>query len=243
LALDVNDDASIAAACDVVRQEAGHVDLLVNSAGLSQVGAVVGRRPQSRVPAPPVREQLHRTGCRDRHGAAAAAGCRGPQWQCDAAFAHGGAAHGTRAFRCLRRPDPAAREGNPGAPRRASGMRSRPRSSWRPWCRNCCSHRHRASSGVAGAACGSRCSSACCRRRCWKRRCRGSSGSMRCADRCPSPGWSWLFADLRSPPMKGTCRGFRIGRRKAFASRPSGTSQYGQQQSLGAGAESGHSQS
>jgi len=41
LALDVNDDASIAAALDVIRQEQGHLNLLVNNAGFSQVGAVL----------------------------------------------------------------------------------------------------------------------------------------------------------------------------------------------------------
>ena len=41
LALDVNDDASIAAALEVARAEAGRLDVLVNNAGLSQVGAVV----------------------------------------------------------------------------------------------------------------------------------------------------------------------------------------------------------
>lgn len=41
LALDVNDDASIAAAFDTVRSQAGRLDLLVNNAGFSQVGAVV----------------------------------------------------------------------------------------------------------------------------------------------------------------------------------------------------------
>jgi len=41
LALDVNDDSSIAAAFDTVTREAGHLDLLVNNAGFSQVGAVV----------------------------------------------------------------------------------------------------------------------------------------------------------------------------------------------------------
>ena len=41
LALDVNDDASIAQALDTVSREAGHLDLLVNNAGFSQVGAVV----------------------------------------------------------------------------------------------------------------------------------------------------------------------------------------------------------
>lgn len=41
LALDVNDDSSIAAAFDTVSREAGHLDLLVNNAGFSQVGAVV----------------------------------------------------------------------------------------------------------------------------------------------------------------------------------------------------------
>jgi NAD(P)-dependent dehydrogenase (short-subunit alcohol dehydrogenase family) len=41
LALDVNDDASIAATIDRVRRDVGHLDLLVNNAGFSQVGAVV----------------------------------------------------------------------------------------------------------------------------------------------------------------------------------------------------------
>lgn len=41
LALDVNDDASIAAALAVVQQEQGHLDMLVNNAGFSQVGAVL----------------------------------------------------------------------------------------------------------------------------------------------------------------------------------------------------------
>jgi NAD(P)-dependent dehydrogenase (short-subunit alcohol dehydrogenase family) len=41
LALDVNDDASIAAALDTLARKAGHLDLLVNNAGFSQVGAVV----------------------------------------------------------------------------------------------------------------------------------------------------------------------------------------------------------
>jgi NAD(P)-dependent dehydrogenase (short-subunit alcohol dehydrogenase family) len=41
LELDVNDDASIASALARVREEAGHLDLLVNNAGYSQVGAVV----------------------------------------------------------------------------------------------------------------------------------------------------------------------------------------------------------
>jgi NAD(P)-dependent dehydrogenase (short-subunit alcohol dehydrogenase family) len=41
LALDVNDDDSIAAALDQVARETGHLDLLVNNAGFSQVGAVV----------------------------------------------------------------------------------------------------------------------------------------------------------------------------------------------------------
>ena len=41
LVLDVNDDASIAAALDVVRDEAGQLDLLVNNAGVPGVGAAV----------------------------------------------------------------------------------------------------------------------------------------------------------------------------------------------------------
>jgi NAD(P)-dependent dehydrogenase (short-subunit alcohol dehydrogenase family) len=41
LALDVNDDASIGAAMPVVQQEQGRLDMLVNNAGFSQVGAVV----------------------------------------------------------------------------------------------------------------------------------------------------------------------------------------------------------
>jgi NAD(P)-dependent dehydrogenase (short-subunit alcohol dehydrogenase family) len=41
LALDVNDDASIAGAFDAVARDAGQLDLLVNNAGFSQVGAVV----------------------------------------------------------------------------------------------------------------------------------------------------------------------------------------------------------
>ena len=41
LALDVNDDASIEAAVDALNGAAGHLDLLVNNAGFSQVGAVV----------------------------------------------------------------------------------------------------------------------------------------------------------------------------------------------------------
>jgi NAD(P)-dependent dehydrogenase (short-subunit alcohol dehydrogenase family) len=41
LALDVNDDASIAAALDTVQREVGHLDMLVNNAGFSQVGAVI----------------------------------------------------------------------------------------------------------------------------------------------------------------------------------------------------------
>ncbi len=41
LALDVNDDASIAAAMAVVQQEQGRLDMLVNNAGFSQVGAVL----------------------------------------------------------------------------------------------------------------------------------------------------------------------------------------------------------
>jgi NAD(P)-dependent dehydrogenase (short-subunit alcohol dehydrogenase family) len=41
LALDVNDDSSISAALDVIARERGQLDLLVNNAGISQVGAVV----------------------------------------------------------------------------------------------------------------------------------------------------------------------------------------------------------
>jgi NAD(P)-dependent dehydrogenase (short-subunit alcohol dehydrogenase family) len=41
LALDVNDDASIAAALAMVQQEQGRLDMLVNNAGFSQVGAVL----------------------------------------------------------------------------------------------------------------------------------------------------------------------------------------------------------
>ena len=41
LALDVNDDASIAAAMAQVQSEQGRIDVLVNNAGFSQVGAVV----------------------------------------------------------------------------------------------------------------------------------------------------------------------------------------------------------
>jgi len=41
LTLDVNDDSSIAAVLDTVSREAGQLDLLVNNAGFSQVGAVV----------------------------------------------------------------------------------------------------------------------------------------------------------------------------------------------------------
>ena len=40
-ALDVNDDASIAAVMARVEGEAGRLDILVNNAGFSQVGAVV----------------------------------------------------------------------------------------------------------------------------------------------------------------------------------------------------------
>ena len=41
LVLDVNDDVSIAGAFETVAREVGHLDLLVNNAGFSQVGAVV----------------------------------------------------------------------------------------------------------------------------------------------------------------------------------------------------------
>jgi NAD(P)-dependent dehydrogenase (short-subunit alcohol dehydrogenase family) len=41
LALDVNNDASIDAALETVQREAGRIDVLVNNAGFSQVGAVV----------------------------------------------------------------------------------------------------------------------------------------------------------------------------------------------------------
>lgn len=41
LELDVNDDASIATAMEVVRSEQGRIDILVNNAGFSQVGAVL----------------------------------------------------------------------------------------------------------------------------------------------------------------------------------------------------------
>ncbi len=41
LQLDVNDDDSIAAAIDAVRSQQGQLDMLVNNAGFSQVGAVV----------------------------------------------------------------------------------------------------------------------------------------------------------------------------------------------------------
>jgi len=41
LALDVNDDGAIAGAFETVMREAGHLDLLVNNAGFSQVGAVL----------------------------------------------------------------------------------------------------------------------------------------------------------------------------------------------------------
>jgi NAD(P)-dependent dehydrogenase (short-subunit alcohol dehydrogenase family) len=41
LALDVNDDSSIAAAMETVERECGTLDMLVNNAGFSQVGAVV----------------------------------------------------------------------------------------------------------------------------------------------------------------------------------------------------------
>ncbi|NJD32510.1 MAG: SDR family NAD(P)-dependent oxidoreductase [Gammaproteobacteria bacterium] len=41
LGLDVNDDASVAAAFATVARETGHLDMLVNNAGFSQVGAVI----------------------------------------------------------------------------------------------------------------------------------------------------------------------------------------------------------
>lgn len=41
LTLDVNDDASIAAAMARIENEVGHLDMLINNAGYSQVGAVV----------------------------------------------------------------------------------------------------------------------------------------------------------------------------------------------------------
>jgi NAD(P)-dependent dehydrogenase (short-subunit alcohol dehydrogenase family) len=41
LVMDVDDDASVARALDTVSREAGHLDLLVNNAGFSQVGAVI----------------------------------------------------------------------------------------------------------------------------------------------------------------------------------------------------------
>ena len=41
LSLDVNDDASIAAAMARVESEAGQLDMLINNAGFSQVGAVL----------------------------------------------------------------------------------------------------------------------------------------------------------------------------------------------------------
>jgi len=41
LTLDVNDDASIAAAIARIESEVGHLDMLINNAGFSQVGAVV----------------------------------------------------------------------------------------------------------------------------------------------------------------------------------------------------------
>ncbi len=80
LALDVNDDASIAAALDTVRRDAGHLDLLVNNAGFSQVGAVVDltredlrRQYETNVIAPMAV---------DRPGDAAAARGGGHEWQC-----------------------------------------------------------------------------------------------------------------------------------------------------------------
>ena len=54
LAIDVNDDASIAAAAAAVEREAGQVDILVNNAGFSQVGAVIdlSRQYETNVIAP-----------------------------------------------------------------------------------------------------------------------------------------------------------------------------------------------
>jgi NAD(P)-dependent dehydrogenase (short-subunit alcohol dehydrogenase family) len=44
LTLDVNDDASIAAALALVQAQQGRLDMLVNNAGFSQVGAVMDLR-------------------------------------------------------------------------------------------------------------------------------------------------------------------------------------------------------
>ncbi len=41
LTLDVDDDASIAQAIEAISNEAGQLDVLVNNAGFSQVGAVI----------------------------------------------------------------------------------------------------------------------------------------------------------------------------------------------------------
>lgn len=41
LPLDVNDDASIKAAMAAIEQDVGHLDMLINNAGFSQVGAVI----------------------------------------------------------------------------------------------------------------------------------------------------------------------------------------------------------
>ena len=41
LVIDVDDDASIAAAAAAIASEGGHVDILINNAGFSQVGAVI----------------------------------------------------------------------------------------------------------------------------------------------------------------------------------------------------------
>jgi len=54
LAIDVNDDADIAAAAAVIESEGGQVDVLINNAGFSQVGAVIdlSRQYETNVIAP-----------------------------------------------------------------------------------------------------------------------------------------------------------------------------------------------